>query len=170
MNDLMSDLLEYGKPFNPELSQGSISEAIAKAIRSCEALVSRSNVRIVNRVGNDLAPILMDRRRVVQVFQNVIQNAIQHSAAGAVVTVEAEQIRQGGALWIHCRIGDSGPGFRAEELSKIFEPFFTRRRGGTGIGLSIVQRIMDEHGGRVSASNRPDGGAVVELRFQAAGQ
>ncbi|HZS08160.1 MAG TPA: PAS domain S-box protein [Blastocatellia bacterium] len=170
LNDLMSDLLEYGKPFNPELSQGSISEAIAKAIRSCEALVSRSNVRIVNRVGNDLAPILMDRRRVVQVFQNVIQNAIQHSAAGAVVTVEAEQIRQGGALWIHCRIGDSGPGFRAEELSKIFEPFFTRRRGGTGIGLSIVQRIMDEHGGRVSASNRPDGGAVVELRFQAAGQ
>jgi signal transduction histidine kinase len=109
----------------------------------------------------------MDRRRLVQVFQNVIQNAIQHSASEAVVTVEAEPIYQGSELWIYCRISDSGPGFRADELAKIFEPFFTRRRGGTGIGLSIVQRIMEEHGGKVLAGNRSEGGAVVELRFQA---
>jgi PAS domain S-box-containing protein len=167
LNDLMRDLLEYGKPFELELSQGSIREVVTKAIRYCDTLMKRSNVEIVNLVGNDLAPIRMDHRRVVQVFRNVIENAVQHSSPGAVVTVKAEQIRQRSLLWVTCRIGDSGPGFRTEELPKIFEPFFTRRRGGTGIGLSIVQRIMEEHGGQVSASNHSDGGAVVELTFQA---
>jgi PAS domain S-box-containing protein len=167
LNDLMSDLLEYGKPFNLELVEGSIPEIALRAIRLCEALVSRSQVKVINRIGHDLAPVMMDRRRVVQVFQNVLQNAIQHSAPGAEVIFEAEQIFLDDGLWIHCRISDSGPGFRDEELLKVFEPFFTRRRGGTGIGLSIVQRIMEEHGGRVIASNRPEGGAVVELQFQA---
>lgn len=166
LNDLMRDLLEYGKPFKLDLSQGPIGEVVAKAVRSCQALARRSQVKIVNRVGDDLAPVMMDRRRLAQAFQNVIENAVQHSAADAVVTVEAEQVSWGGACWIDCRVSDSGPGFRAEELPRIFEPFFTRRRGGTGIGLSIVRRIMEEHGGKVSAKTRAEGGAVVELRFQ----
>jgi len=166
LNDLMRDLLEYGKPFKLELSQGSISEVVARAIRACQALASRSQVTFVNLVGDDLAPVIMDRRRAVQALQNVIENAVQHSSAGGVVTVEAEQTCHGGACWIACRVSDSGPGFRAAELPRIFEPFFTRRRGGTGIGLSIVRRIMEEHGGKASASTLPEGGAVVELRFQ----
>ncbi|HJQ26413.1 MAG TPA: PAS domain S-box protein [Blastocatellia bacterium] len=166
LNDLMRDLLEYGKPFKLELSQGSIGKVVAKAIRACQVLASRSQVTFVNRVGDDLAPVMMDRRRAVQAFQNVIENAVQHSPAGAVVTVEAEQVCRGGTCWIACRVSDSGPGFRDDELPRIFEPFFTRRRGGTGIGLSIVRRIMEEHGGKVSASTRAEGGALVELRFQ----
>ena len=110
------------------------------------------------------------RRRLLIALQNLIQNAIQHTPRGGEVTVEVEELEQGGRPWVRCRFLDSGTGFKAEDLSRIFEPFFTRRRGGTGLGLSIVQRIVEEHGGRVAAGNRPEGGAVMTLELPHWGQ
>jgi signal transduction histidine kinase len=110
----------------------------------------------------------MDRTRLVRVFENLLENAIQHSPAGGEVAVEAAAATAGGRDGIECAVCDSGPGFQAEELGRVFDPFFTRRRGGTGLGLSIVQRIVDEHGGRVGAGNRAEGGAILTVWLPAA--
>jgi signal transduction histidine kinase len=103
----------------------------------------------------------MHRQRLVQVFQNLLENAIQHSPPGGCVVVETEEVSLDGRDWIAYRIKDAGSGFRGEDLPRIFEPFFTRRRGGTGLGLSIVQRIVEEHGGDITAGNCPEGGGAV---------
>jgi signal transduction histidine kinase len=107
----------------------------------------------------------MDRGRLLQVFQNLIENALQHSPRGEAVRVRAAIDRADRVAFIECAIEDAGPGFREEDLPRVFEPFFTRRRGGTGLGLSIVQRIVEEHGGRIAAANRTPTGAVVTLRL-----
>jgi signal transduction histidine kinase len=106
---------------------------------------------------------------MVQVFQNLIDNALVHSSADSTVTIEAMPVEYEKQAWIECFIRDSGPGFRPEDLSRIFEPFFTRRLGGTGLGLSIAQRIVEAHGGHIFASNRPEGGAVICIRFPLSG-
>jgi signal transduction histidine kinase len=81
------------------------------------------------------------------------------------VSVEAGKVNDGGHEWVQCAIRDSGPGILAEDMPKIFEPFFSKRRGGTGLGLAIAQRIMQEHGGKLIAGNNPEGGACMIARF-----
>lgn len=165
LTELMRELLEYGRPSNLELSPGRIEEVIAAAVRACASLAGRLNVEIANHVQEGFPPVLMDQRRLLQVFQNLLENAIQHSPPGGTVIVEAGEIRTDEKAWIACTIEDDGPGFRTEDLPRIFEPFFTRRRGGTGFGLSIVQRIVEEHRGSIAASNRPAGGAMMIVRL-----
>jgi signal transduction histidine kinase len=165
LTTLMQALLEYGKPPKLDLVSDAPGEAYAQALRSCTPLATRMNVHIVSPAGTDSRLIRMDRQRLVQVFQNLMENAIQHSLSGGCIVVEATEVPLDGRDWISYAIKDSGPGFNPEDLPRVFEPFFTRRRGGTGLGMSIVQRIVEEHGGSIVAGNRPEGGAVIVVRF-----
>ena len=115
---------------------------------------------VVLRAEEGLPLLHVDRGRLAQVFQNLIENAIQHSQRGGQVLFRAERAGEDG---VRFAVEDSGPGFLPGDLHHVFEPFFTRRRGGTGLGLSIVQRIVEQHGGQVSAANRPERGAVMTL-------
>jgi len=133
------------------------------------------------------API--DQRRLVQAFENLVKNAIQHSPPGGEVVISARECTldeaqlspesptfwamalksaetpAGDVPWLECTVSDAGPGFRPEDLPRVFDPFFTRRRGGTGLGLAIAQRIVEAHGGHVLAGNRPEGGATLVVRI-----
>jgi signal transduction histidine kinase len=104
------------------------------------------------------------------VFQNLLENAIQHSGEDNEVVLESGVTGANGERWVECVVADSGPGFRTEDLPHVFDPFFTRRHGGTGLGLSIVQQIAQEHGGEIMAANRPQGGAVMTVRLPSCGQ
>jgi signal transduction histidine kinase len=140
-------------------------EVVADALGSCAELARRRDVTVVNEVPDEIGPVLMDRKRVTQVLQNLVENAIQHTPASGTVTIEAEEVQSNGRGWIACSVSDSGAGIAAGDLPHIFEPFFTRRKGGTGLGLSIVQRIVELHGGTIEARNRPGGGASMTLRL-----
>jgi signal transduction histidine kinase len=102
---------------------------------------------------------------MVQVYQNLIDNAVRHSPADGVVTVRAAVVREGDVPWSEVTVADRGSGIPEDDLPHVFEPFFSRRHGGTGLGLSIVQRIVEQHGGEVRAANRPDGGAIMVVRL-----
>ena len=162
---LMEELLEYGKPFRGDLYLVSLEEMIARSIRACIPAAEVAKVQLNADVEESLPKIRIDRRRLSKVFVNLIENAIQHSPSGSVVTVEAQKVLDGGHEWVQCAIHDSGPGISADDMPKIFEPFYSKRRGGTGLGLAIAQRIMQEHGGKMIAGNNPEGGACMIARF-----
>jgi signal transduction histidine kinase len=162
---LMQALLDYGKPPKPALVPDAPEEALAQALHACTPLATRLNVHLVSPARRDVGLVHLDRQRLVQVFQNLLENAIQHSPSGGCVVVEADEVSLDGRDWISYAIKDAGPGFHAEDLPRVCEPFFTRRRGGTGLGLSIVQRIVEEHGGSLAVGNRPEGGAVIVVRL-----
>jgi PAS domain S-box-containing protein len=166
LTELMGELLEYGRTPSPQPSRGQIAEVIARAVAGCKRLAEPQQVRLaIVPPDAEVPPFPMDFGRLMQVFQNLIENAIQHSPPGGVVTVRTKIEDDGGAKVVRSSVEDCGPGFRPEDLAKVFEPFFTKRRGGTGLGLSIVQKILEQHGGCAVASNRADGGAAVIIRI-----
>jgi signal transduction histidine kinase len=162
---LMEELLEYGKPFRGELYLVPIEEMISRSVRACSPGAEVAQVNLESKVEEALPKIRIDRRRLSKVFVNLIDNAIQHSPPKGSVTIEAQRISDGNHEWVQCAIKDSGAGISAEDMPKIFEPFFSKRRGGTGLGLAIAQRIMQEHGGKLIAGNNPEGGACMIARF-----
>jgi signal transduction histidine kinase len=162
---LMQELIEYGKPPNRELVPGPIADVLTEAIRNNEGLAATSGVRLLGRIPIVLPRVRLDRDRLLRVFQNLVENAIQHSQPNDEVVLESRVLGTNGRQWIECRVADSGPGFHADDLPHIFEPFFSRRRGGTGLGLSIVHQIAQEHGGEIVAANQPEGGALMTVRL-----
>lgn len=161
---LMRDLLEFGKPGVLERSSVALEAVLQEAVRACEPVAADLLVR--QDVPTGLPALYADRQRVVQVFQNLVQNAIEHSPPGTRVRIAAGSAPEGRAVW--CAVRDAGPGFAPEDLRRLFEPFYSRRQGGTGLGLSIAQRIVEQHGGRIEAHNHPEGGAVVTVTLPAA--
>jgi signal transduction histidine kinase len=125
----------------------------------------------------DIAPhtprVLGDAGRLEQALQNLAANAIRHTPQGGAVGLIAAPATDG----VHITIRDSGPGIPEEHLPHVFDRFYkvdasrsgTAVPSGSGLGLSIVRAIIERHGGKVTAANRPDGGAMFELHLPAAG-
>jgi PAS domain S-box-containing protein len=162
---LMQDLLDFGRPPVVELRLGSLEDAVQDALRACASLEQRLGVSVQMRVESELPAVELDRLRLGQAIRNLVENALEHSPRGRAVTVRLRSAYLGDAPAAECVVEDAGPGFAAEDMPRVFEPFFTRRRGGTGLGLSIVQRIVEQHRGTVNLENRPGGGAAASLRL-----
>jgi len=164
LQELMRDLLELGKPGVLDRRAVPLPAILQDALRACDAMAA--GLLSMDGVPQDLPAVLADRGRAVQVFQNLMQNAIDHAPPGTRIHVEAGTTPERRAVW--CAVRDAGPGFAPEDLRRLFEPFYTRRQGGTGLGLSIAQRIVEQHGGRIEARNHPEGGAVVTVTLPVA--
>ena len=103
--------------------------------------------------------------RLVQVFVNLLRNALIAVSNGGEIHVESRHLHRGGQNWVCCTVTDNGPGIPGHVLPNIFEAFVTTRLDarGTGLGLTVAEGIVTQHGGTISASNQPRGGASLEV-------
>src|SRR5262249_29836554 len=146
LNQLMNDLLEYGKPPSDELTEEPLAPIVALAVRTCAPAAQSAKVALENAMLPDPGMVAAQPARLAPVFQSLIDTAVQPSPAGSAGPIGAALPQPD---LVEVRVLDRGPGFRSGDLPRIFEPFFSRRRGGTGLGLSIVQRIVEQHHGAV---------------------
>jgi len=159
LTQLTRDLLDYGRPSALQRTPTDLAGVVRRAARACATLSKERKVAVAERIAPDLPRLALDGARMEQALENLITNAIQHAPRGSVVSVTAELSALDALPCVRCAVEDDGPGLPAENLARVFEPFFTRRKGGTGLGLSIVRRMVEAHGGRVTAENRETGGA-----------
>jgi len=112
--------------------------------------------------GHDVV-LLADVKKLQQVFINLLDNAAQHSPEGGAITIEILASKEYAA---EVRVADRGEGIPADVLPRVFDTFFTTRRGGTGLGLNVVKHIVETHGGSISLSNNePPPGCTASLIF-----
>ncbi len=109
--------------------------------------------------------------RLVQVFVNLLRNALMAAPVGGEIVVESRLTQRGNQSWVACTVMDNGPGIPANVLPKVFEAFVTTRLDarGTGLGLTVAEGIVTQLGGTITAANRPQGGASLEVTLPAAG-
>jgi len=166
LNRLMQDLLDYGRPHEIDRHEQSIRPVLAEAVRVCTPRAREKRIEIRQQIAGDLPDAAVDADRMLQVFKNVVENAIEFSEAGAFVTIGAREERNGApSPALVFTVADRGPGFPPEDVAHVFEPFFTRRPGGNGLGLAIAQKIVAEHDGTIAAMNAADGGGMIEIRL-----
>ncbi len=108
--------------------------------------------------------------RLIQVFVNLLRNALLAVSAAGVVRVESKTVQRGKQNWVSCTVADNGPGIPAHVLANLFEAFVSTRLDarGTGLGLTVAEGIVTQHGGTIIATNRPEGGASLEVLLPAA--
>jgi signal transduction histidine kinase len=162
LEHLMEQLLELGRPVLARREQGELGEILREAIQAAEAVAASAGVRVTLAGESGFPHFGMEKERLVQLFRNLIENAVQHSARGAELVLRTARSEAG---VVEVRVEDEGTGFAPEDLPYVFDPFFTRRRGGTGLGLAIARRIVEEHRGSIAATNRGGGGACVTVRL-----
>ncbi len=171
LNRVVGQLLAYaraGAESRRELQD--VKTLLATAIQHCQARAREKAVRMELTCSPGLSAITADAEQMVQAITNVLENAIAYAPQGSVVSLEAHPESRTGKRGVLLRIADRGPGFDAAVLEHAFEPFYSRRPGGTGLGLAMVARVVSEHGGQLQAANRQEGGAVVEIWLPGAGE
>jgi signal transduction histidine kinase len=159
----MRDLLEYGRPPVLQPMVTDLAPVIREAIARSESAATGRGIEFVIKAAAGVPVVRHDPARMLQVIQNLLDNALVHAPASSRIVISLGTIEQGGQGWYRILVEDEGKGFRVEDIPHVFEPFYSKRRGGTGLGLSIVERLMGQHGGQVSAENRAEGGARVTV-------
>lgn len=165
MTELMNSLLEYGRSAGTERSLGQLEDVIAQAVKDCQPLARQAKVDVIQTLKLDGLSMAINRDSLVTLFSNLVSNALQYSPPGSRVSVEASVAGGGEESWVECVVADSGSGFSEESLTRACEPFFSRRPGGMGLGLAMVERIAEDHGGKLTLRNRASGGAEVRVRL-----
>ena len=139
----------------------SLVQGVVASIRGC---LAQAGVTVHVDVPDDVPEILGDRPRLEQVIQEILTNSLEAGARAVWVSGRADAA--GGE--IRLAFEDDGRGLAPSAAARAFDPFFTTKPVGTGVGLTAVRRIVQEHGGAVSIAPRPGGGVVVSLRLPAA--
>ena len=141
-------------------------------VRDILHLYDNAAIPVRCELADDCPPVLADAQQVRQILHNLIQNAQDAMLGQAGAAVLLRTRRSDSGQWVRLSVIDQGPGFAEHILKRAFEPYVTTKAKGTGLGLAVVKKIMDEHGGRIDVSNRlTDGkvsGAQVSLSFAVA--
>jgi signal transduction histidine kinase len=172
LTNLIDDLFTLSRledavlPF--ESSAVNLAELIENCVRGIRPYaLQQSRVSVNAMVDSELPPVIGDETRINQIVNNLVHNAVRHTAAGGVVVVSAEPTANSSQIEVTVR--DTGVGIAPDDLPHIFERFYqgesTRAPGGTGLGLSIVKQLVEAQGGTVSAESTLGEGTAISFRL-----
>lgn len=167
MEGLMKNFLNFAKPQNPRLETVNVNQVLNTTLafqmkHQAAGADGPAKVEIVREFG-DLPPTQADSTQLQQVFLNLFLNAFHAMPRGGELRVRTSLEVDGATIRIE--VSDTGSGIREDLLDKVFEPFFTTRAKGTGLGLALSRQVIERHGGTITVANRPGGGALFTLRL-----
>ena len=164
LDKVIKALLDFGRPSRPTLVRTDVEDVLRDVVLFTRRFAGKQRVRIRESYAGNLPPVMGDPDQLKQVFLNLVTNAVQVMGdTGGTVEVATRTVSD----FVVATVKDDGPGIAEEEIGKIYDPFFSKRSGGTGLGLTIVHRIVDEHDGHIEVQSEPGEGTTFTVSLPA---
>ena len=158
---IISQFLQAIRPTRPELKPVSLNDIVADTILLLDPEITNRSITLEHQFADNLPTAPLDAAQVKQALVNLIKNAVQAMTQEGTLTLTTLADDEG--VWVH--VADTGGGIPQEEINRIFQPYFTTKEKGSGLGLMIVQRIVREHGGRIELESNTGQGTTFRLWF-----
>lgn len=167
---LVRELLEFSRPEEPVFEELRLELLLQRVERLLGHTARKQGSQLAVRFENGLLAVQGDGKQLEQVVLNLAMNALQALGSGGLVSIALERadlavdashgsVRYG----VHLSVVDDGPGIAADDLERIFHPFYTTKPNGTGLGLAVCKRIVEEHHGHLTAESSMEGGAAFHI-------
>ncbi|MFC1716382.1 ATP-binding protein [Candidatus Poribacteria bacterium] len=162
---IINGLLDFARPMELALKPTNVADVMNDVLRFMEADMRHRKIELINRVDETLPEVMLDADRMKQVFMNVILNAMQAMPEGGELNIDYHYDAESRS--IQMSISDTGLGMSQEVLDHAFDPFFSTKSGGAGLGLANVRKIMEQHGGdiRIETAEGQGTKVAVDLRL-----
>jgi len=161
LEKLVNDILLYARPSEPQKRPSDIRNILDHALAMAEKSVSDKHARVEMNLAKDLPLLNVDPAMLEQVFLNIYLNAIDAMEEGGKLSISARKTTD----QVLVEVRDNGCGISSEDIPHIFNPFFTKKKYGTGLGLTQIKKIMDLHQGTIIISSEEGAGTSVAMTF-----
>ena len=161
LDQIINQFLHAIRPTRPELQPTNVNDVVTETLALMEREIGDRDILVEQELADGLPRILLDRAQLKQAFYNIIKNALQAMRSGGILRLRTEA----DDAYVTISFIDSGQGIGPEQIGQLFEPYFTTKQDGTGLGLMIVQRIVREHGGTIEVESNKDRGTTFRIRL-----
>jgi len=162
---IIQDLLNFSRAGEPITALSNINDIIEKALSMLANQFHLHHIQVEKRLENEMKDSMLDEKQIQQVLINLLLNAVQAIGEKGIISIRTDV--DSGKRCVRVEIADTGCGIPDDHISKIFDPFFSTKSNGTGLGLSVSYGIVQKHKGSIRALSRPGEGAhfILELPF-----
>lgn len=158
---IVTEFLQAIRPSQPQLEAASLNRVVEAAASLLRPELDNRGIAVKLQLSRRLSPVLHDPGQMKQVLVNLMKNAMQAMTHGGLLTLATGETSE--TCWVE--VADTGGGIAQEQINRIFQPFYTTKKKGSGLGLMIVQRIVREHGGRIELESRVGQGASFRIHL-----
>jgi two-component system, NtrC family, sensor histidine kinase HydH len=159
LNRLVARFLDFARPLQPKVEKQPIKPIVDLALKSVQEQQPDAKVQVEWQETSNLPAVIVDSELIERVFTNLFSNAYEAMPEGGLLRVKMKPAVSDGRGGVEVEVSDTGPGVPVEEQEHIFNPFFTTKKSGLGLGLSMVSRIVDDHRGRIRLESQSGKGA-----------
>ncbi len=170
LSAILDNFMKFSRPGALQMDAVDMAKLIDQIVSLMQYEAESQGITIDVAVPSSVPPVIGDATQISQVLVNILVNAFQAMPEGGTCSIAVRMVDREGTQWCELAVRDTGQGIAKEDLPHLFEPFYTTKATGTGLGLAVAYRIIQDHGGTIDVASTPGHGTTVTVQLPVTGK